>query len=86
MSAYDFSANERIPQSVASELNFFITKLTKILDQKAGNNTLKRDVYYQAVTRYITARIKLTSDSRDKYILQYLYKRFNIVKSIVQNK
>jgi hypothetical protein len=86
VSAYDFKENERIPQNVASELNAFITKLTKIVGQKTGDNTLKRDAYYQAVTRYITVRIKLTSDSHEKIILQYLYKRFTVVKNAIQNR
>ncbi len=32
---YDFTTNKRIPQKVAAELNFFITKLAKILDTKS---------------------------------------------------
>lgn len=32
---YDFTTNKRIPQKVAAELNFFITKLAKILDMKS---------------------------------------------------
>lgn len=33
--SYSFPDNERIPQKIASELNFIITKITKILDKKA---------------------------------------------------
>jgi len=36
IASYTFPSNERIPQKVTSELNFIITKITKVLDKKAG--------------------------------------------------
>lgn len=76
---YDFTANKRIPQKVAAELNFFITKLTKILDAKSKGNEAKKQKYYQAVNIYIANRAQQASDTREKRIMEYLGTRLVVV-------
>ncbi|MDD5197505.1 MAG: M4 family metallopeptidase [Candidatus Gracilibacteria bacterium] len=83
VSAYDFTINKRIPQKVAAELNFFVTKLVKNIDKNAGNNEKKRNQYKQIVKRYIINRVKQSSDEREKRIMQYLYKRSSVVMKMV---
>lgn len=88
VAGYDFTANKRIPQKVAAELNFFITKLMKILDAKAGQNEAKKKQYYQAVNIYIANRAQQTSDAREKRIMEYLRTRLVVATKgiIVQEK
>lgn len=82
VSSYGFPKNERIPQKVAAELNFFITKLMGILDKKAAGNIKKKDSYNQQVLKYLMNRVKQTSDVREKRIMEYIYKRYSIVASM----
>ncbi len=84
IAAYDFPANERVPQKVVAELNFFVTKLTKILDKKAGDNEMKQQSYNKQVSQYILLRAKRTSDIREKRILGYIYKRFVAVRNMTK--
>lgn len=88
VAGYDFTANKRIPQKVAAELNFFITKLMKILDAKAGQNEAKKKQYYQAVNIYIANRAQQTFDAREKRIMEYLRTRLVIASKgvIAQEK
>ncbi|MDD2916506.1 MAG: M4 family metallopeptidase [Candidatus Gracilibacteria bacterium] len=79
---YDFTKNERIPQKVAAELNFFITKLVKAIDHKATANLTKKQAYYNAVAQYMLSRAKKTNNKREKRIFSYLYARFVIVTKI----
>lgn len=82
ISSYDFSKNERIPQKVVAELNFFVTKLMKVIDVKAGDNSKKKNSYNQQVAKYILDRAKKTTNQQEKRILAYIYKRFSIVTKI----
>lgn len=75
IASYAFPGNERIPQKIAAELNFFITKITRILDKKAGTNTVKKARYYKAVDLFILNRWKKVSSEREKRILEYLHTR-----------
>lgn len=70
--AYSFPPNERIPQKVASELNFIMTKITKVLDRKAGVNQAKRAKYYQALDAYMSNRAQKSVSEKDRRILEYL--------------
>lgn len=64
---------------MAAELNFFITKLTRIVDGKAGKDPLKKLKYYEAVQSYLENRMSQTPDIGDKRIIQYLSTRFIVV-------
>lgn len=76
---YAFPGNERIPQKVAAELNFIMTKITKYLDSKAGSDTAKKVRYYKALDAYMLGRYKNTTSERDKQILSYLHTRLGVV-------
>ena len=82
ISSFDFSKNEIIPEKVISELNLVITKLTKTLNTKAGNSAKKREQYYRTVTRDFINRITKSTNTSEKHIMQYLYKRFSLVKKM----
>lgn len=73
--AYSFPLNEHIPQKVASELNFILTKITKALDKKAGMDKIRQARYYQALDAYIQGRAKKAANEKDKRILGYLRTR-----------
>ncbi len=79
LAAYVFSHNEKIPQKVTSELNFIITKITRILDKKAAANGIKKIKYYKMIDAYILARAQKTQNEKDKMIFEYLHARFGIV-------
>lgn len=75
IASYSFPQGERVPQKVASELNFIITKITRILDAKAGSDRIKKTRYYQAASLSILNRLEKTTSEKDKRILEYLHTR-----------
>lgn len=56
-----------------------MTKVTKLLDTKAGANEAKRARYYQIVDAYLVSRAARTTSDRDKQILEYLHNRLVVV-------
>lgn len=52
-----------------------MTKVTKLLDAKAGASETKRARYYQIVNAYLLSRAARTTNDRDKQILEYLHTR-----------
>jgi hypothetical protein len=60
---------------VTAELNFIISKITKVLDKKAGLNGAKKTRYYQTVDTYIQNRATKATSDREKRIFEYLHSR-----------
>lgn len=76
-----------MPQKVTAELNFIMTKITKILDKKAGANEIKKARYYQAVDAYILNRANKTTSKKDKRIFEYLHTRLvTLSKGLLSQK
>jgi len=79
VASFDFASNKKIPQKVAAELNFFLSKITKTLDAKAGKSQIKKKQYYQALNVYLANLASQTFDAREKRIMGYLSDRLVVV-------
>lgn len=86
ISTYLFPSNERIPQKVASELNFVMSKIAQFLDKKAESNKVKKARYYKLVDDYILNRAQKTVSTREKRILNYLHIRLITVSKGILSK
>lgn len=62
-----------------SELNFIMTKITKVLDAKAKGNPSKKIAYYRALDAYMLNRYNNSPSIKDKRILAYLHTRLGVV-------
>lgn len=76
---YVFIADEKIPQKVASGLNFFLKKLTDTLDTKSRGNKVKQVRYYQALDAYMITYATSHADARNQRLLGYLRTRLRVV-------
>lgn len=63
-----------------------MTKITRILDRKAGASQAKKARYYRALDAYMSARAQKIANEKDKRILEYLRTRLVTVSKGILSK